>query len=227
MGIDNFYLREMKSVMDRNLPQGGQVVCLGYPDLLVTDQCLEQLYDADVIDDLPRDRCESQIQAWHKFSQPVYDSIELFRRLDCEVMVLDKIQHRGMEQLVDLNEPLPLDLVGSADLVIDTGTLEHCFNVGTAFRNMCDLVRVSGTVITAAPANKLGHGYYNFCNNLYHDGFRVNGFEIQSLCLLDGRLNQIEIPTKKIGPPPKSIWMCVAQRRSTPAWRWPVQGAYV
>jgi hypothetical protein len=203
------------------------VVCLGYPDLLVADSDIRDLWGDDILKDLPVDAAQRQIQSWHKFQGTVYDSIELLTRLNFRVTVLDKIPHRGNEVQVDLNGPLPWDLVGVADLVIDTGTLEHCFNVGTAFRNMCELVAMDGVVMTAAPANKLGHGYYNFCNNLYHDGFRVNGFEVVSLKLLDSRLRDIPIPTKKEGPPPRSIWMCVAQRRKIQAWQWPVQGAYV
>ena len=206
----------------------GRMTCLGYPDLLVDLPLVAELFGSDIAQNLPIDSQQDQIRSWHNFHKNVYDSIELFSRLGYRVSVLDKIAHRGLEILIDLNEDLPQHLRASANFVIDTGTLEHCFNVGTAFRNMCELVSVGGIVMTAAPANKLGHGYYNFCDNVYHDGFTTNGFEILSVKLLDSRYQEIfPVPTKKIGPPPKSIWLCVARKIESRPWQWPVQGAYL
>lgn len=228
MGVDNFYLREISNVMETYPSCWGRMTCLGYPDLLVDLPLVADLFGDHLAQDLPIDPRQDQIRSWHNFRGDVYDSLVLFSRLGYQVTVLDKIPHRGLETLIDLNDELPQHLYGSADLVIDTGTLEHCFNVGTAFKNMCELVGVGGLIMTAAPANKLGHGYYNFCDNVYHDGFKTNGFEIISVKLLDGRYREITpVPTKKIGPPPKSIWLCVARRVESRAWRWPVQGAYL
>ena len=228
MGIDNFYLREMSRVIESRPHKHGRVTCLGYPDLLVDLSVVQELFGEDVAQDLPIDAHQKDIRAWHGFHGQVYDSVKLLSRLGYSVSVLDKISHRGIETLVDLNDDLPQHLYGTADLVIDTGTLEHCFNVGTAFRNMCELVALGGVVMTAAPANKLGHGYYNFCDNVYRDAFGTNGFKIMSLKLLDRGYNEVHpIPSKKIGPPAKSIWICVARRVELKPWQWPVQEKYL
>lgn len=48
---------------------------------------------------------------------------------------------RENEIILDLNEELPIMYEKKYDLVIDTGTHEHCFNAGTAFTNMLKLFK--------------------------------------------------------------------------------------
>lgn len=227
MGIDNFYLRELHKVIQahpRSTPW--RAVCLGYPDLLVDRETIADIMGTDL--SLPMDPHADKIKSWHNYAGDVYDGIAMLQHLGCTVTVLDKIPHRGIEVVMDLNDVLPLNLKDTADLIIDTGTLEHCFNVGTAFRNMCEMVSLHGIVVTAAPANKLGHGYYNFCDNVYHDGFTANGFEVISVKLLGADNQEIHpIPPKKRGAPPKSIWVCVARKVQSRPWSWPVQGKYL
>lgn len=230
MGVNRYFLQRIKELVDsgRINKKRRVMVCLGYPDLLVDHIDIQRLFGDDLAAKIPRDPGESAIKAWHRWTLPVYDSLWLFRHMGFEVRVIDKIQHRGFEIEADLNEPLGVDMREIAGLVIDTGTCEHCFNVGTAFRNMCEMVARGGAVITAAPANKMNHGYFNFCPVAYPDTFHVNGFELLRLECLDSKLKVITVPSKtKIGLPHGSTFLATAIRREIRSWAWPIQGKYL
>ena len=77
-------------------------------------------------------------------------------RIDADFIDIKKL--RGVEKIVDLNEPLPAEYHNVYDLVIDTGTLEHSFNVGVAFRSMCQMAKVGAHIITLAPASMVNTG---------------------------------------------------------------------
>lgn len=58
-------------------------------------------------------------------------------------------------------------------LVIDTGTLEHCFNVGQAFMNVAVSVSIGGVILQAAPLNRFNHGFWSFSPTADHDFFKT------------------------------------------------------
>src|SRR3546814_19736456 len=89
---------------------------------------------------LPQRADAAQIWRWHGLqgaTDPLYDSLAVLDRLGLDVTVIDIVAARGNERIVDLNEPLPDDLRNRFDIVIDTGTCEHCFNVGKIGRASC------------------------------------------------------------------------------------------
>src|SRR5262249_43616070 len=49
------------------------------------------------------------------------------------------------------SEPLPEALRGRYDAVVDAGTLEHVFNVPTAFKNVMDALKVGGHFFATLP----------------------------------------------------------------------------
>ena len=56
--------------------------------------------------------------------------------------VFDIYSHLGVEKLMDLNEPLPYEYKEKYDLIFDVGTLEHCFNVSQAFKNITEMTKL-------------------------------------------------------------------------------------
>lgn len=77
----------------------------------------------------------------------------------------------------DLNRALPLALYRSADLVVDGGTLEHVFDLKTAFENVVGLLKPGGWVFHISPVDWVNHGFVNFSPCLFHDLYKDNGFE--------------------------------------------------
>lgn len=227
MALDLYALKKLKNLLDQS-SKSLQIYALGYPDLIVDRATLSEIWQSNDLLELPLDNKQQDIQEWHGYRGEVPDASVFFDYLGHTLTVLDKLCHRGNEVSVDLNEPLPEELYQQADLIIDTGTLEHCFNVGQAFRNMCALTRVDGIIMTMAPYSKLNHGYYNFCPLMYEDGFGQNGFEILELSAFDRKYRDIEIPKEtKQGMLPGTVLFCSARRISNQPWQWPVQDKYL
>ena len=83
----------------------------------------------------------------------------------------------------DFNKPIPPELVGNYDLVLDGGSLEHIFNFPVALRNCMQMVRSGGIFATITPCNNFcGHGFYQFSPELYFSLMRRhNGFNLLDL----------------------------------------------
>ncbi|HCK15220.1 TPA: hypothetical protein DHW51_13945 [Candidatus Poribacteria bacterium] len=246
MAIEASYLSMLKKVIDiakKNQKSHLKALCLAYPDLLVNRQALINLFSEDIVSQLSIRQDADEIWAWHGLKgcqEPLYDTEALFRALGVDLEVIDIVSARGNERIVDLNMPLPDNLRLRFDLVIDTGTCEHCFNVAQAFMNSCQALAIGGYLVHAAPINKCNHGFWNFCPGVYPDFLGDNGFEIiymsgilfsLSVCKQSGKVRE-ELKTFKISPfdrfklPTESIIYVVAKRVNNVPMRWPVQRKY-
>lgn len=96
---------------------------------------------------------------------------------------VDLFRHRGVETLCDLNQPTGFH--AEYDLVIDPGTLEHCFNIGQAMINAASAVRVGGRIFHGSPMTMLNHGFYNINPSFFGCFYKTNGFEIE---LIEARM---------------------------------------
>jgi len=239
MAIDSLYLSLLANTikMQRSRPDAPKrlsALALAYPDLLVPKAHLEALFGPDLVAGIkPREDAE-QIKQWHglkTWADPVYDTLSLLDALGIDTTVTDVAVVRGMEVIVDLNEPLPEDLQARFDIVIDTGTCEHCFNVGMAFRNTCEAVAVGGHLVHAAPMTRMNHGFWNFCPTIYPDYLGDNGFKLQYLSSVTGGImeGQREFPVdpfNRFVPQPHAAIYMLAKRLERKPPVWPVQRKY-
>jgi len=99
---------------------------------------------------------------------------------------LDRSDYEGATLAHDLNQPLPAARHEQYDAVIDSGTLEHVFNVPVALATCMQLVARGGSLFLSTPANNMcGHGFYQFSPELFFRVFtRANGFELVRLVLV-------------------------------------------
>jgi hypothetical protein len=99
---------------------------------------------------------------------------------------LDHSTYEGASISHDLNEPLPPALGEQYDAVIDSGTLEHVFNVPVALASCMTMVKRGGSLFLSTPANNMcGHGFYQFSPELFFRLFNsANGFELMRLILV-------------------------------------------
>jgi len=109
--------------------------------------------------------------------------------------ILDASAYEGADVVHDLNVPIPATLCGRYDAVVESGSLEHIFNVPIALANLMKLVRTGGTLFIGTPANNLcGHGFYQFSPELF---YRVlcedNGFEIRRMVMYEASSPSIEL----------------------------------
>lgn len=111
------------------------------------------------------------------------------------ITVLDASPYEGADKIHDMNTPIPEAWRDRYDAVIDSGSLEHIFNVPVALKNLADLLKVDGTVFLTTPANNLmGHGFYQFSPELM---FRVfsgpNGFDLRQIVIFEARYPSVEL----------------------------------
>ena len=109
--------------------------------------------------------------------------------------IIDISRYEGAETIHDLNQPIPENLQGRFDAVIESGSLEHIFNFPVAVANLMKVLKLGGTIFITSPANDLcGHGFYQFSPELM---FRVfsneNGFELRRIVLFEALFPSVEL----------------------------------
>ena len=215
--------------------QGGGAACsAGYPDLLVTAEHLSVLLGAEIAQRVAVREDSERILAWHGMRgvlDRVFDAASVFREIGYSLDVVDIVQARGDEILVDLNRPLPPDFSRSYDLVLDTGTCEHCFHIGQAAINLASMVRTNGIIIQALPLNAYNHGFYNANPTWFFDFYPCNGFEIEYFkAVSDIVLNPkfFDVPThdRFRDVPANSVMIVIARRKRVMELSVPVQFKY-
>ena len=240
MAIDNTYFQILATLATQiraNLPQGGPIpaACLSYPDVLVDESLLNDALGEGSFGALTPRTDAGSVLAWHGVSASditLYDTSDILAGLGINPSYFDIASFRGPEEILDLNEPLPTTLCGKFDLVIDTGTLEHCFNVGGAFKSMCELVSLGGHILTMAPMTIVNHGFWNFSPTAYWDAFGQNGFEILLLRGVrkeNGRVEIFEIMDKaasRFAVDGETVAICCAKKIAQQQFRWPIQSKY-
>ncbi len=122
-------------------------------------------FDASALGDPPADPGEAQYCEW------------VLRALGAgTVASLDISDYEGATHIGDLGTPMVLSR--TYDTVIDAGSLEHVFDVATAFRNLIAFTAVSGRIVHVLPVNNLsGHGFWQFSSDLIYALYSAgNGF---------------------------------------------------
>ena len=82
----------------------------------------------------------------------------------------------------DLNQPNLLPrLADSFDLVINPGTIEHCFHPGNALVNSLRMMKVGGVILHLGPLNRPKHGLWEARPQMYEKFYAENGCEVLHL----------------------------------------------
>ena len=209
MGIMNHHLRKISQCLRAsNADSHLRLAFLGYPDVALSKDVVVEAFGEQIESDYSNG----------------YDLVNMLKdAYDCSITIFDVAQHRGMEQILDLNEPLPENLCQAFDLVIDSSCLEHCFNVAQAFKNICEMTAVTGYVITIAPIYLFNHGYYNISPIMHQDGFEHNGFELISQNLINNNGEVVTGFSPKKTPPRQIFILSTAKKICQQTFRWPLQ----
>ena len=113
-----------------------RILSLGYPDILATKEDIIRIFGVEPASFVNTGK-------WHRVNYPLPETTALFQQLGCELVCVDVHASRGVERIVDLNAPAEL---GKYDIVMDMGTIEHCFNIGQALKNAVNAVDIGGGV---------------------------------------------------------------------------------
>ena len=167
-----------------NDDSGIKICSLGYPDLAFRAQDLMKslseyrFFPSNFINSL---KSVDFVSDLGEKGQDFVDPNSFFGYFDATFDVFDVCAHRGVEILVDLNIPNSTSMYTSRyDLVIDNGTLEHCFNVGEALINTARLAKYSfGHVFHINPLYMPNHGFFDICPTFLFDFYHQNQFQIK------------------------------------------------
>lgn len=237
MAIDESYLMTLGYALDKlasRETEKKRMLCFSYPDLLVSQERVAEHFGPEVAREVPLRVDSAEVWAWHGqkgCNLPILDSRIFFEKQGFSVDIADVAEIRGGELIVDLNYPLPDEMRGVYDVVVDTGTCEHCFNVAQAFLNACDALSEGGYLVHAAPVTKVNHGFWNFSPTVYPDFLCDNGFEIEIMLGIKGHFSR-GVESFEIDPFSRAAWpsecavYVVARRLEIKPFRWPVQRKY-
>jgi hypothetical protein len=237
MALATTSLVAIKQIMDRlNQAQFSpkRIMSLGYPDMLVHPQQIRQIFGEQIASQLQFHPDSESIARWHGFtkvSNQIVESEHFFRLLGYELEIVDIVQGRGREIIVNLNEPAPENLSQRYVLVIDGGTCEHCFNIAQAVKNLANMVMKSGFIMQGNPFNMYNHGFYNLNPTWYYDFYLENGFQIHDMKIIhNGVFNPVFYnapPYQRFSNiPENSSLAMIAQRIEIKEIKWPIQTKY-
>ena len=99
------------------------------------------------------------------YCEPILE--RYFGASDCHS--IDNSDYEGATFVADLNEPVSAPSLTGYEVVLDLGTLEHVFDVRTAFANVDRFASIGGTIAHSLPANQqCGHGFYQFSPEFFY-----------------------------------------------------------
>jgi len=110
------------------------------------------------------------------------DDVVFFKSMGLSVVEsCDYSDFQEVDHVFDLNKPVPKELHNKYDIILDSGTLEHVFNLPQALNNIYDMLKVGGRVIHLLPAsNYVDHGFYAFSPTLFYDYYTANKWSIET-----------------------------------------------
>lgn len=89
-----------------------------------------------------------------------------------KVYVCDYSDYENPDFTFDLNYPVEEEYKEKFDVIFDSGTLEHIFDVPTALNNINYMLKKGGRMIIISPSsNFIDHGFYSFSPTLFFDYF--------------------------------------------------------
>ncbi len=102
-----------------------------------------------------------------------------------QIDALDASTYEDATIIHDLNLPIPDTYRSSYNVVLDSGTLEHVFNVQEALKSCMKLTKLGGHYIGIFPCNNFfGHGFYQFSSELFYRALSPqNGFKVLDMIL--------------------------------------------
>ena len=148
----------------------------------------------------------------------------LFGLIGATLTCVDVHASRGVEKVLDLNYPQDM---GKFDLVLDCGTVEHCFNIGQAIINAANAVAEGGVIFHTPPMSMINHGFYNLNPTLLHDFYTQNGWHVEFMAGVQEN-SFFSLPAaQRIAVPPECSIYFVARRMNSNQLIYPTQAKYL
>lgn len=200
--------------------KGASILCLGYPDITARVETVKALLGVEPTEFTPHGQD-------HGVSWPLPETMHVFKLAGAvQCVTVDSMPNRGVEELVDLN----VRQDGWKDLftlVINPGTVEHCFDVAAAMFNAWRALAVGGHILHVAPVTMVNHGFWNVCPTALADFLEMNGGELLSLVGRDREGFSVSLETQKRHKvPQETVLYALARKNKDVAETMPVQGRF-
>ncbi len=183
MGINMACAEACSHVFRNETPPNKDVLSLGYPDIVVSLESLKKTLNLPNLKALEQPERVEKIAKFHGIdpSKGIIDTKSFFKELGATSFTSIDItkDKRDDELSLDLNYPQSFD--GTFGLVVDFGTLEHCFNAVEGLKTIAKAVSPGGFVIHWNPFYMPNHGFYSFNPTFYADWYKKLGFTIISV----------------------------------------------
>jgi len=198
--------------------RGAEILCLGYPDITVTAPEVKHLLGVE-------SRNFTDHGKDHKAAFPLPETLHTLLLAGAKsIHVVDVKRHRGMEFIADLNRRIiwgfaPYEALRPGyDLVINPGTLEHCFDVATATFNAWRAVKVGGALLQVAPLTMVNHGFWNVCPTAIWDFAEANGGAVAEAKARDRNWTPVQVDRAARYPLPADcvLYALVVKRADVP-----------
>ena len=208
------------------LKPGMCVASMGYPDIIAPMKMIEDIMGDKAAGLAYRNDSEAICKRHGLPNRPIPDAESFFSLMGAELTVYDVIQERGCEVLLDLNQPMLT--MEYYDIVLDVGTVEHCFNIAQAIINMAILVKVGGVIIHENPFNCGNHGFYSLNPTFYSDFYLANGFSVKDCRLFsrEGRIGAVPQGKRFSFTEEEANIFFMAERLTVKTFVYPVQAKY-
>ena len=213
--------------MIAKLVPGSAILCLGYPDITAPVDQVKALLGVE-----PR--------AWtdhggaHKVKWRLPETVDTLLLAGAAVVdCIDSMPSRGVEKTYDLNVRHSAHLgfeCGRAaryGLVLNPGTLEHCFDIATAMFNAWRAVAPGGFILHVAPLSMLNHGFWNVCPTALVDFACANGGTVIRMLAKDRSGEEVPVaPLARFRVPPESVLYALVRKDSQVPEVMPVQSRF-
>lgn len=179
-------------------PISGDVLILGQQMIYATENEVRKIFASHGIDlnILPQEfDSKSKIQGSDKQHINVK---ALFKMLGANnVFVLDISDFEGADIILDLNVLAPIELHNRFDVIFDSGTLEHVFDVPTALTSIVRMLKPRGIVaLGCVSSNAIDHGFYSFSPTLFYDYFSAQDFTNLSTFVCEASVHNLYLRSK-------------------------------
>lgn len=158
------------------------VLCLGAPTTHFSYEWIEKQLFPWLKENYPSNSINLTLpfrsNSYNRTSIPFRDFFSIWGLENIQVMDID--DYEGANHLFDLNKhECPPLLHSNFDLIVDGGSLEHCFNLSNALKSIGTMLRDNGVVFHSNPANlMLDHGFFQISPTLYSDYYQSAGFNL-------------------------------------------------
>ncbi len=170
------------SMENKKHPISGDVLTLGQQGVYTTIENAKRIISSyDISNTISSDfDTNPKIDSWMKgLLKNNTNAQAVFTLLGAnKVYACDYSDYENPDFTFDLNYPVGEEYKEKFDVIFDSGTLEHIFDIPTALNNIDYMLKKGGRMIIFSPSsNFVDHGFYSFSPTLFFDYFETLAYK--------------------------------------------------